>query len=80
MSEKKEGKIKALKLLLQVFAWIFAVILTFIWYDYKLVIIMGLFVWANSAMFIETQIAPLQKMVQLILKSIGNDEGKGNQI
>lgn len=72
-------KAKIVRLLLQVILWIVSIVLGFIWYDWKLVLILFLFTWANTTMLWESKILPLEKMIKLIFKSISFENGEGKE-
>jgi hypothetical protein len=79
MDKSKTEKRKLVRLLLQLILWIGSFVLCFVWYDWKLAVIIFTLLWANNMMLWETKILPLDKMIQLIFKSISFENGESEK-
>lgn len=85
-NEKKPGKaelvsalVEFVKGLLTVGLWIGSIIAIFVWYDWKLLLILFIWTWANNIMLIDNVIKPLRKNMKVILKSIDFENGNGEE-
>ena len=54
--------------------------LTFIFYDWKLAVILTILTWANNFTMIETYISPLAKNIKIILGAEGDAKTKDRKI
>ena len=77
--DPKNLRSKIISLTLSLIIWIVAISLTLFFYDWKLLLILLLFGWSNNLMLIENKILPLNKMIQIIGKSITEIDGKVNK-
>ena len=65
--ELNEAKRKVLLSILGLLIYIAALVLGFIWFDWKLIVFLILFCWGNNLGMITSTIMPLQKSIALLL-------------